>query len=179
MSKPDEVLEFWLSLEGDQHFNPSPALDDEIRRRFLADYEAAVCGDYQHWENDPRSTVVVVIVVDQFPRNMFRGQAKSFAADDQALGLAKRAVARGVDLKVGEDLRRWPYLPYMHSEALEDQWACISLCERSGLEDTALWAKLHADVIEKFGRFPHRNAVLGRPTTKDEQAFLDAGGFSG
>ena len=110
---------------------------------------------------------------------MFRGSARSFAADAQALAIAKRAVARGFDQELELPKRNFFYLPFMHSENLADQEICVALSRQNSDENTLKFAELHADIIRRFGRFPHRNAVLGRSTTPAEQAFLDAGGFAG
>ena len=178
MARSDEILDFWLSLDQDAYFSVNPDLDEKIRQRFMGDYETARRGGYMSWQASPRQTLALIVLLDQFPRNMFRGQAQAFATDGEALEVARTAVSREDDMKLALALRRWVYLPFMHSESLDDQLTCIRLCQRSGLEDTAKWARVHADVIEKFGRFPHRNAVLGRTSTDEEVAFLEAGGFS-
>jgi uncharacterized protein (DUF924 family) len=110
---------------------------------------------------------------------MFRTDARTYASDALACQVARRAVEAGVDRRTGDDLRGFLYMPFMHSEKLADQEHCIALFESIGQPDSAKWAKHHADIIRKFGRFPHRNGILGRETTADEQAFLDSGGFSG
>jgi uncharacterized protein (DUF924 family) len=119
-----------------------------------------------------------VIVLDQFPRNMFRGEARIYAADPLAREIAARAISRGFDLQV-PDLRKFIYLPFEHSEYPADQERCVDLNRSSGDADALKWAEHHADIVRRFGRFPHRNAVLGRESTAEEQAFLAEGGFAG
>ena len=119
------------------------------------------------------------MLLDQFPRNMFRGSARSFATDRQALAIAKASIARGFDQAMPMPQRQFFYLPLMHSEERADQERCVTLYRALGDADLLKWAELHADIIRRFGRFPHRNALLGRSTTPEEQAFLDEGGFAG
>ena len=127
----------------------------------------------------PRRALALIIVLDQFPRNMCRGSARTFAADPAARAVADRALARGFDQNLALNERQFFYLPFEHSEALADQERSCALCRATGDAELLKWAELHADIIRRFGRFPHRNAVLGRTTTPDEQAFLDGGGFAG
>jgi long-chain acyl-CoA synthetase len=176
---PQAVLDFWFGLDPEKWYKKDDAFDAEIRERFLTTYEAAAAGRLNEWEAAPESTLALVIVLDQFPRNMFRGSPRSFAADGLALAIAKRAVDRGFDKTLDVQKRTFIYLPYEHSENLEDQEAGVALNRAAGDQDSLKWAELHADIIRRFGRFPHRNAVLGRSTTPAEQAFLDAGGFAG
>jgi uncharacterized protein (DUF924 family) len=131
------------------------------------------------WEATPERALALIVVLDQFPRNMFRGAARMFAADALALAVAKRAVARGFDQKLELPKRNFFYLPFMHAENLAEQESCVALSRQNADENTLKYAELHADIIRRFGRFPHRNAILGRSTTPEEQAFLDAGGFAG
>jgi uncharacterized protein (DUF924 family) len=123
--------------------------------------------------------LALLLVLDQFPRNMFRGSARAFAADGAAREVADRAIARGFDQEAKSEERSFFYLPFEHSENLADQERCVALARATGDADTLEWAELHADIIRRFGRFPHRNAVLGRAATAAEQEFLDGGGFTG
>jgi len=175
----DSVLAFWRALGRDKWFSRDDAVDAVIRRRFLLTYDAAVAGSLAGWEDTPQSALALLIVLDQFPRNMFRGSARSFAADPQAREVAGRALARGFDQAVVPGERGFFYLPFMHSEDLADQERCVALYQATEDADGLKFALIHADIIRRFGRFPHRNAVLGRETTADEQAFLAAGGFAG
>ena len=149
-----------------------------IRSRFLATYEAAAARTLA-WDDSAEGALALLIVLDQFPRNMFRGSARAFAADPLAREVATRAIARGFDQQVAVAERSFFYLPFEHSEVLADQERCIALNRASHDADALKWAEIHADIIRRFGRFPHRNAVLGRATTAEEQAFLDGGGFAG
>ena len=179
IASPESVLAFWRAAGPDKWFKKDTAFDDDIRTRFLATYEAAAAGQLLDWERTPDGALALTIVLDQFPRNMFRGSARAFAADAAARAVADRALARGFDAPMALHERQFFYLPFEHSEALADQERCCALFRATGDAELAKWAELHADIIRRFGRFPHRNAVLGRITTPDEQAFLDGGGFSG
>ena len=176
---PAEVLAFWRAAGPDRWFDKDAAFDAEIARRFLPTYEAAAAGRLADWEATPEGTLALLIVLDQFPRNMFRNDARAYAADPLARELASRAIDRGFDAQVPLAERSFFYLPFEHSEDLADQERCVALNRASGDADALKWAELHADIIRRFGRFPHRNAALGRATTPDEQAFLDGGGFAG
>ena len=175
---PQAVLAFWRAAGPDKWFTKDDALDAEIRARFLPTYEAAAAGQFA-CDSDPEGALALVIVLDQFPRNMFRNDARAFAADPLARQVTTRAIDRGFDRQVVLAERSFFYLPFEHSEALADQERCITLNRASGDADALKWAELHADIIRRFGRFPHRNKVLGRVTTPEEQAFLDGGGFAG
>ena len=174
-----DVVEFWRAAGHDRWFDDDAAFDAEIRRRFAATYEDAAAGRLSAWENSPQSALALVIVLDQFPRNMFRGSARCFAADPLARAVADRAIGRGLDRQIAMPLRSFFYLPFEHSEAPADQDRAVALFRETGNADLLKWAELHADIIRRFGRFPHRNAVLRRTTTVEEQAFLDGGGFGG
>jgi uncharacterized protein (DUF924 family) len=174
-----DVLTFWRAAGPKKWFTKDEAFDAEIRQRFLATYEAAAAGQLAAWEESADGALALLLVLDQFPRNMFRNNARAFAADARARAVADRAIARGFDGATPLAERSFFYLPFEHSEDIADQERCIALCRASGDADALKWAELHADIIRKFGRFPHRNAVLGRATTPEEQAFLDGGGFKG
>jgi uncharacterized protein (DUF924 family) len=174
-----DVLAYWRSLRPERWFVEDAAVDAKIRAKFHGLYAAALAGSLLAWDDDAPGALAHVIVLDQFPRNMFRGTAAAFAADPLARAAAGRAIERGFDREAAQAEQQFFYLPYMHSEALADQERCCELCRAAGDEDTLKWAELHADIIRRFGRFPHRNAVLGRVTTPEEQAFLDGGGFAG
>jgi uncharacterized protein (DUF924 family) len=179
IASSDDVLAFWREAGPDKWFNKDTAFDEAIRARFLDTYEAAAAGKLSDWEATREGALALVIVLDQFPRNMFRGSARAFAADPLALAAADRAIERGFDIATPVQERTFFYLPFEHSEQLADQERCCALFRATGDADLVKWAKLHADIIRRFGRFPHRNAVLGRMTTAEEQAFLDGGGFTG
>jgi len=174
-----DVLAYWRALGPERWFAADAAVDAEIRVQFHGLYTAAVTGALLRWEDDAAAALAYVITLDQFPRNMFRGSAAAFAADPLARAAAGRAIDRGFDRQADKAERSFFYLPYMHSETFADQELCCDLCRAAGDEHTPEYALRHADVIRRFGRFPHRNAALGRVTTPAERAFLDGGGFAG
>lgn len=176
---PETVLAFWRAAGPDKWFSKNDAFDAEIRSRFLPTYEAAAAGKLASWEDKVESALALVIALDQFPRNMFRGDKRAFAADPLARQVADRALARGFDQQLPPAERTFFYLPFEHSENLADQERCLTLYRALGNAENLKWAELHADIIRRFGRFPHRNAMLGRDTTAEEQTFLNGGGFSG
>ena len=173
------LLAFWRDAGPMKWFTKDTAFDDAIRARFLATYQAAATRTLADWENTAEGALALVIALDQFPRNMFRGSARAFATDPLARQVADRAMAKGFDQKVPEAERGFFYLPCMHSEELADQERCVTLYRALGNAENLKYAYIHADIIRKFGRFPHRNVVLGRATTAEEQTFLDSGGFAG
>jgi uncharacterized protein (DUF924 family) len=176
---PQDVLTFWRNAGETRWWTKDAAFDAEIRERFLDLWHAAAAGRCADWEASDDGALALVIVLDQFPRNMFRDDPRTYATDPLAREVARRAVDRGVDVRLAEDLRGFLYMPFMHSEHLADQERCIALFAKTGNAESAKYAAHHADIIRRFGRFPHRNRLLGRSTTAEEQAFLDAGGFSG
>jgi uncharacterized protein (DUF924 family) len=179
VSEPREVLAFWQEVGAKKWFAKDEALDAAIRDRFLVAYERAAAGELGDWETTAEGALALVIVLDQFPRNMFRGLARIYAADPLARAVADRALERRFDDVVPPDLRTFFYLPFMHSENLADQERCVALYRAVNDAYSLRYAEDHADIIRRFGRFPHRNEALGRATTAEEQAFLDAGGFAG
>jgi uncharacterized protein (DUF924 family) len=176
---PPDVLAFWRAAGPDKWFAKDAAFDAEIGQRFLPTYQAAAASRLAPWEATPDGALALVVALDQFPRNMFRGDARTFAADPLARAVADRALTRGFDQRVPQAERQFFYLPFMHSESLPDQERCLALARRYGDDEFTKYAEQHADIIRRFGRFPHRNAVLGRSTTPGEQAYLDDGGFAG
>ena len=181
MSDPVEVLDYWLGDVGeDGWYAGGDDLDGEIRDRFADLWQAALDGGLDHWVDGPAGALAFIVLTDQFPRNMWRGQARAFATDPIALAAAGRAIAQGWDLVAPEPARQFFYLPFMHSEDPAHQATCIDHFS-TRMPDTGasnlLHAKAHARVIERFGRFPYRNAALGRDTTPDEAAFMAEGGY--
>lgn len=176
---PADILAFWREVGPPRWFSADPGIDAAIRTRFLAIHEAAASGLLAAWEDTADGALALLIVLDQFPRNMFRGTARAFASDALARAVASRALARGFDLRFGNPERRFFYLPFMHSEDLADQERCLSLCAAAGDREGVDYSVIHADIIRRFGRFPHRNSTLGRATTAEEAAFLADGGFAG
>ena len=175
---PHDVLAFWRAAGPDKWFTKDAAFDDDMRTRFLATYEMAAAQALA-WDDTAEGALALLIVLDQFPRNMFRNSARAFATDPLAREVATRAIARGFDSQVAVPERGFFYLPFEHSETPADQERSVALNRASGDTDALKWAELHADIIRRFGRFPQRNAVLGRSTTPEEQTFLDGGGFAG
>lgn len=173
------IVAFWREAGPERWYKKDAAFDDEIRTRFLDLHEDAAAGKLRDWEQTAPGALALLILLDQFPRNMFRGQARMFATDDQARAIAAGSIVRGFDAQVPADMRGFFYLPFMHSEDPADQQRAVTLYKAAGDAGGLKWADEHADIIRRFGRFPHRNAVLGRATTPDEQAFLDEGGFAG
>ena len=178
IATPEQVLAFWREAGRDRWYEKDEAFDNSIRERFLDTYEAAVHGELAGWEAAAEGALALVIVLDQFPRNMFRGTARVFAADERARRTANLALKRGYDLDVPAELRGFLFLPFMHSEDLVDQNRCVELYRAAGDEDLK-YAIEHRDIIRRFGRFPHRNVLLGRSTTPQERDFLEGGGFAG
>ena len=181
MSQVDEVLSFWLDeCTPADWYKSDPAFDAAIRDRFEPVWIAATEGALGLWLTHASGTLAYIILTDQFPRNMFRDTAKAFSTDLLGLGAAKMAIDRNWDMKIAEPARQFFYLPLMHSETLSDQDRAVRLiCSR--MPETGHnnrdHARAHRAVIRDFGRFPYRNAALGRRTSPGEQAFLDAGGY--
>ena len=165
-----------------QWFKKDPAFDTEIEARFLKVIDNAAAGHLDMMAESPEGAVALVVILDQFPRNVFRGDARAFAHDHKALAIARRAVERGFDAEVMAVMRKFLYLPFEHSERLDDQRRAVELFEalagEGGDADGLHWAHKHLDIIERFGRFPHRNAALGRPSTAEEEQFLTQPGSS-
>lgn len=179
-----DVTAFWRAAGYARWFARNADFDEDIRRRFLPTVDAAAAGRLDRWRETDDGLLALVIVLDQFPRNLFRDTPRAFATDAAARAITETALARGADLRAPADLRPFFYLPLMHSESLDDQQRCVAIyeslaAEGPGNEAGLRSAREHADIIRRFGRFPHRNPILGRKTTPDEQAFLDSGGFSG
>jgi uncharacterized protein (DUF924 family) len=178
IASPETVLKFWREAGSDRWFKQDAGFDQEIRDRFLATHEAAAAGKLE-WEHAPESTLALLLLLDQFPRNMFRGTPRAFATDPCALQVATRALEKGFDKDISPELRSFFYLPFMHSEELSDQEKCLALYKALGTEEGIKYAEIHLDAIRRFGRFPHRNKILGRASTAEEVQYLDDGGFKG
>ena len=177
IATPEEVLRFWREAGPKRWFKADPAFDEAIRGRFLAAWEAALAGRISAWEETPEGALALLIVLDQFPRNMFRGDARSFATDAQARAVAGRAIERGFDQNFAPSERNFFHLPYMHSEDLADQDRAVELAQASGDAEGVKHAEAHRDLIGRFGRFPFRNQALGRASTPAEAEYLAAGGY--
>ena len=184
MSEPAEILDFWFGREGEEGygefreawFTKDPEFDREVRDRFEGAYEEAAAGGLDHWKDEARSCLALIILLDQFPRNMFRGDPKTYAADEKAREAARHAVEHAYDRELPPHGRLFVYLPFEHSEDLEDQRLSVELfrglAAEMGSEDLLGYAERHLEIVERFGRFPHRNEILGRATTPEEAEFL-------
>ena len=168
-----DVLKFWFALEYEDWWRATPALDRRIKQRFLELWAEKRRLPVDAFTGDPLTALAAVVLFDQFPRNMFRGHAEQFATDHLALAVAKAAVDTGHDDKLEPHERGFLYMPFQHSEDLDDQKRSLLLFTALGDKEQLRYAKLHHDVIESFGRFPHRNAVLGRAPRPDEVAAGD------
>ncbi|KFE34993.1 DUF924 family protein [Thioclava atlantica] len=179
MDRIEEILRFWRSEVGEANwYQSTEEIDAAIRRRFAPLWQVATQGALADWDRGPRGALALILLLDQFPRNMFRDDPRSFATDPAARGHAERAIAEGFDLKIGPPMQQFFYLPFMHSEALADQDRAVACFrDRWRSADNLRHARAHRSIIEQFGRFPWRNAALGRETTPEEETFLREGGY--
>jgi uncharacterized protein (DUF924 family) len=189
-NRAGEVLDFWFGREDDpeygqfreEWFRKDPEFDARVTKQFADLYEEATAGGLDGWRDEAASCLALVIVLDQFPRNMFRGDGRTHAEDDRALGASKYAVEHALDRELPAFQRMFLYMPFMHSESVEDQRRSVELFERlageAGAPDVVSYAVGHRDIVERFGRFPHRNEILGRETTPEETVFLTTEGSS-
>ena len=178
--RAEEIVRFWQDVGPDGWYDNDAELDEEIRKRFLPDWEEAAEGGLAYWRSNPTGALAYLLVTDQFSRNMFRDDPRAFLTDRMARDAAMIAVQRDFDLKTDEPIRQFFYLPFMHAEDYFDQDRCVRLViarlPRTG-RDNLRHARAHRDVIRRFGRFPYRNRTLGRGSTPDEKRFLDEGGY--
>ena len=173
-----DVATFWREAGPQRWFAKDEAFDAEFKSRFEAAHHAAATGALDAWAADAEGALALLVLLDQFPRNAWRNSAHMFATDGKARAVARAAIDAGLDRQVDDALRSFFYLPFMHSESLEDQERSVAL--NAALDaNTQRFAVLHRDIIARFGRFPHRNKALGRDITPAEQKFLDEGGFAG
>ena len=183
-TEADEVLAFWFGSEDEPDygefreawFRKDPEFDQQVQERFGPLYERAAAGELDGWREEARSCLALVICLDQFPRNMFRGDGRTHATDDKALETARYALERALDRELPPFQRVFVYMPFMHSESVEDQRRSVELfgrlAEKPGAPDLTSYAVGHMEIVERFGRFPHRNVILGRETTPEEAEFL-------
>ena len=176
---PEQVVAFWREAGPRAWFSAKPEFDAAIRGGFEPLHHAAARGELGTWGEAAQGSLALLLLLDQFPRNLYRGSAHAFATDPLARRIAGAALAAGHDAQVDYALRPFFYLPFEHSEAMADQDRAVTLFEAHGDADTLKYARVHRDVIARFGRFPHRNTALGRETTPEETAFLASGGFRG
>ena len=174
------VVAFWEAAGPERWFAKSDEFDARIRARYMPLVERAAAGELDDWAHEREGALALLLLLDQFPRNLYRGSARAFAADAHARRIADAAIEAGFDMAYDKPLRAFFYLPFMHSEALADQERCVKLTAERARESTRDYAVIHRDIIARFGRFPHRNAVLGRASTPEEIAFLaDPASFKG
>jgi uncharacterized protein (DUF924 family) len=179
MSESRTVLDFWIEAGPEKWWRKNPAFDAEIAKRFQPTHAQACESDLDDWAITPDGALALIIVLDQFSRNLHRNSKLAYAQDGKTASLARVQVVSGTDQRMPREIHQFCYLPLMHSENLEDQDLCLQQMRRFGDEGSIRSAVQHREIIDRFGRFPHRNAILGRNTTEAEQVFLDDGGFSG
>jgi uncharacterized protein (DUF924 family) len=175
LASPADVVRFWSRAGYERWFGKDPAFDRTFKHGFLDAHVAAAAGALEAWRRTPIGALALMLLLDQFPRNAFRDTPRMFATDAAALRLADRALAASLDREMPAPLRSFFYLPYMHSESLADQDRSVALADAASRP----WAVMHRDLIARFGRFPHRNPILGRPSTAAERDYLASGGFRG
>ncbi|MCB1735078.1 MAG: DUF924 domain-containing protein [Gammaproteobacteria bacterium] len=178
---PRSILEFWYSTALRTHwFGGSPHIDTEITERFEPIWLAARDGKLDDWAQTPEGALALVIILDQFPLNMYRGKALSFSTEARSREIAAQAIAADLDNHLTSEQKLFLYMPYMHSESLADQARSIELFTKAGMREQLPWAEHHQRIVQRFGRFPHRNAPLGRASTPEETAWLNSDdGFHG
>lgn len=177
--RPEDVTQFWERAGETRWFTKDAAFDGALKVRFGSALADARNGAFDHWGETPEGALGLVILLDQVSRNIHRGSPLAFAADAKALRLAKRWIGQGFHQKLRAPRACWLIMPFEHAEELDAQHRGVALFHTMGLQDQAHWAQIHLDIIARFGRFPHRNPVLGRVSTPAELAFLKAGGFAG
>jgi len=177
MTSAQDVIAFWFSERVKPlWFNATPDFDQELTEHFLSVYRAAADGTLSDWEESPQGALALVIVLDQFPLNLFRNQPESFATEAESRLVAERAIAKRFDQTLKDEHKIFLYMPFMHSEALDDQDRSVVLYDQagSGLAENLNYAHHHREIVRRFGRFPHRNAILGRDSTPEETAYLNS-----
>lgn len=183
MAQPQDVVGYWRNAGPQKWYKKDAKFDEALRLRFEPVHHAAARGDYDDWALTPEGSLALLLLLDQIPRNLYRGSGHAFATDPKARAVARAAIRAGHDKQAEPLLRQFYYLPFEHSEDMVDQDEAIrlfaALKEETHDGDGLKWAELHRDIIVRFGRFPHRNACLGRDTTPNELAFLSEGGFAG
>ena len=179
MPDPNQVLSFWWKSGPEAWFGGDASFDEACREHCGDAFEAARAGGLESWRDAPHAMLALILLLDQMPRNMFRDTPRMFETDSQALLLAEESLAREYHLAYPHPARRFFYMPFMHAENLAAQTRCIDLCRADGDSDGYHYALVHMDPIRRFGRFPHRNAILGRASSPQEEAYLNSGGFGG
>ncbi|MFZ3035195.1 MAG: DUF924 family protein [Parvibaculum sp.] len=177
--RPRDVLDFWFAAGWEKWWAKSGPFDAEVRQRFGGTYDDAVAGKLDKWMGEPQGALALIIILDQFSRNLFRDDHRAWAQDVKALQLTREAIKRRFDVELPVMVRNWIYMPFVHSEDAAVQKEGLEYFARLKNPEVMRFAEEHADIIRRFGRFPHRNQVLGRVSTEAEQDFLNSGGFSG
>ena len=175
---PSAIVLFWREAGRERWFSKDNNFDRALTARFHSAHLQAAGRQFDHWNENAEGALALQILLDQLPRNVYRGNAHAYATDPLALSFALAAIKAGLDQQIDPALRMFCYMSLMHSENLVMQQHCVELFEKLGGDEVA-YAREHHDIIERFGRFPHRNPALGRVTTADEQKFLKSGGFAG
>ncbi|MEM7299662.1 MAG: DUF924 family protein [Pseudomonadota bacterium] len=175
----DDVLKFWLDAGTGKWWTKDDGFDAAIRENFATFWQEASRGDHDQWKDEPHSALALVLTLDQFSRNLNRNSALAFSNDSHCCSIVHHALDHGYDQECDPEIASFFYLPLMHSESIVDQERCVKLMHACGQPGGLEAALEHRDIVSRFGRFPHRNAVLGRHTSEAEQAFLDGGGFKG
>ena len=172
---PQEIIDFWFADDTRKlWFDSTPEFDRQLRERFLETWERACRGELEHWMSSADGCLALAIVLDQFPLNMFRGRAESFASEAQAREVSRHALEQGFDRELPPERKAFLYMPFMHSEDLEDQELSLRLFDQPGLESSLRFARHHHGIVSRFGRFPHRNAALGRESSAAEIEYLNS-----
>jgi len=176
---PQVIVDFWREAGPEKWFEKDEAFDETIRQRFGDLYERAALGDLDSWAEEPNGALALILLLDQFPRNMFRGSPRMYAIDAKAAQIARASLDAGDAEHLPDDVNQFLVLPLMHSESRADHDACVAWMDRIGTEENRKFARHHREIIEQFGRFPHRNSLLGRETTAEERKFIAECGFTG
>lgn len=175
MVAPKDILDFWFAEPmRAKWFASTPQLDAAIKAQFEHVWQVAMRGELDDWQNNPNGCLALVIILDQFPLNMFRGTAKSFTSEAKGRDVARQAIDQGFDKQIDTLRLAFLYLPFMHSEDLADQDLSVLLFETAGLEGNLRFAQHHREIVRRFGRFPHRNVILGRASTPEENDYLNS-----
>lgn len=172
---PTEIITLWFSEPGKKYwYNSTPEMDEELRGKYSDLFHAAMKGELNQWQDTPEGSLALIIVLDQFPLNMYRGNAESFSGESQSREVAAAAIEQGFDNVLTEEQKSFLYLPYMHSESLADQDRSVELFTQAGLTEGLKWAEHHRDIVRRFGRFPHRNDMLVREGTSEEEDYMSS-----
>lgn len=179
LKDPIEILSFWWNAGFERWFVRSDEFDQQIIENFKETFAIAENGELDKWAESPHSALALLILLDQFPRNMFRDLPRAFATDKKALSIAQMTLDKKYYLAYPANIRSFYFLPFEHSEEMWAQDISVEYFRKFGESDGYLYALIHMDIIRRFGRFPHRNQILGRESTESELEFLNSGGFSG